>query len=67
MISSIICMLFFLNRVSNLQDYLYNHNITKSTENIDFVLKQVPPIIYNGKEISISNYSKPLIIKNKYG
>jgi hypothetical protein len=64
-ISSLICTMIFLNNIDNLQSYLKNESTNAKTEDIDFILRQIPPIEYDGQKISIGN-GEPLLIKNRH-
>ncbi|MEM6338462.1 MAG: DUF1189 family protein, partial [Pseudomonadota bacterium] len=66
LISSIACTIIFLHNVDKIQDYLKHNIISERVENIDFVLKQIPPIEYDGQNITIDS-DEPVIIKNKDG
>ena len=66
LISSLICTIIFLNNVNQIRDYLNNDKISTKTENIDFVLKQLPSIDFDGQRIAIED-TNPIFIKNKNG
>lgn len=66
LISSIICTILFLNHIDKIRDYLNNNIISTKVENIDFVVKQIPPINFDGQRISIDN-PNTIFIKNKNG
>ena len=66
LISAVICTIIFLNNINQIQDYLENNTISSKVENIDFVLNQIPPIEYDGKNITVDS-DEPIIIKNKNG
>jgi hypothetical protein len=59
-----ICCVIFLNHIDKIRNYLNNDIISEETKNIDFVIKQLPPIEFDGQKISISE-NTPLFIKNK--
>ena len=64
LMSALVCTLIFMYKVNEVQNYLKYNVISNSVENFDYVLKQIPPIDYDGHKIQINN-SEPLIIKNK--
>lgn len=66
LISSIVCTIIFLHNVDKIQDYLKYNIVSERVENIDFVIKQIPPIEYDGQNITV-NSDEPIIIKNKNG
>ena len=66
LISSLICTVIFLNNVNEIRNYFNNDIISAKTENIDFVLKQLPAIDFDGQRISIED-NNPIFIKNKNG
>ena len=53
-ISSLICNMVFLVYVDKIQKYLSDDIISASVLNIDHVIRQLPIINYNGKDIAIS-------------
>ena len=53
-ISSLICNIIFLGYVDKVQKYLSDDIISERLVNIDHVIRQLPTINYNGKDISIS-------------
>jgi hypothetical protein len=66
LISSIVCTIIFLHNVDKIQDYLKHNIASERVKNIDFVIKQIPPIEYDGQNITIDS-DEPIIIKNKSG
>ena len=66
LISSIVCTIIFLHNVDKIQDYLKYNIVLERVENIDFVIKQIPPIEYDGQNITVDS-DEPIIIKNKNG
>lgn len=66
LISSAICTSIFLYKLDTIQGYLKNNIMSEKAEHIDFVLKQIPPIEYDGQKISV-NTDEPILIKNKNG
>jgi hypothetical protein len=66
LISSVICTAIFLYQLDRIQDYLKNNVMSEKAEHIDFVLKQIPPIEYDGQKILI-DADEPILIKNKNG
>ena len=38
--------------------------MSEKTEHIDFILRQIPPIEYDGQKISV-DVDEPILIKNK--
>lgn len=66
LISSIVCTIIFLHNVDKIQDYLKYNIVSERVENIDFVIKQIPPIEYDGQNITVDS-DEPIIIKNKNG
>jgi hypothetical protein len=64
LISSIMCSVIFLSHIDKIRNYLNHNIISEETENIDFVISQLPPIEFDGQKISI-NEETPLYIKNK--
>lgn len=66
LISSVICTAILLYNVDKVQDYLKDNIISEKVENIDFVLKQIPPIEYDGQNILIDT-DEPILIQNKNG
>lgn len=66
LISSVICTAILLYNLDKIQDYLKNNIISEKVANIDFVLKQMPPIKYDGHKISVDT-NTPILIKNKNG
>lgn len=66
LISSVICTSIFLYKLGTIQDYLKNNVMSEKAEDIDFVLKQIPPIEYDGQKIS-ADTNEPILIKNKNG
>ena len=66
LISSIICTAIFLYNVDQIQNYLKNDVVSEKIKNIDFVLKQIAPIEYDGQKI-LSDSDEPILIKNKNG
>ncbi len=53
-ISSFMCSIVFLVYVDKIQKYLSDDVISESVVNIDHVIRQLPTINYNGKDIAIS-------------
>lgn len=66
LISSVICIAIFLYKLNTIQDYLKNNVMSEKAEHIDFILRQIPPIEYNGQKISV-DVDEPILIKNKNG
>ena len=66
LISSVMCTIIFLHNIDKVQDYLKNNVISGKVENIDFILRQIPPIEYDGQNILV-NSDEPILIKNKNG
>ena len=60
-ISSLICNIIFLGYVDKVQKYLSDDIISERLVNIDHVIRQLPTINYNGKDISISEDSASVI------
>ena len=60
------CTIIFLHNVDKIQDYLKYNIVSERVENIDFVIKQIPPIEYDGQNITVDS-DEPIIIKNKNG
>ena len=60
-ISSLICNIIFLGYVDKIQKYLSDDIISESVVNIDHVIRQLPTINYNGKDISIGEDSASVI------
>jgi hypothetical protein len=61
-ISSLICNIIFLGYVGKIQKYLSDDIISERVVNIDHVIRQLPTINYNGKDISISEDLPSVII-----
>jgi len=59
--ASLICNIVFLDYVGKIQKYLSNDIISESLVNIDHVIRQLPTINYNGKDISIGEDSALVI------
>lgn len=66
LISSVICIAIFLYQLDRIQDYLKYNVMSEKAEHIDFILKQIPPIEYDGQKILI-DADEPILIKNKNG
>jgi len=66
LISSVICSALFLYKLDKIQDYLKNNVMSEKVQNIDFILKQIPPLEYDGQKISVS-IDTPILIKDKNG
>ncbi len=56
-ISSLMCNVVFLVYADKVQKYLSDDVISESVVNIDYVVRQLPTINYNGKDIAISEDS----------
>lgn len=66
-ISSVVCIIFFLYKVEELQEYFRDNIILNKMENVEFILKQIPPMEYDGQKILLSYDDKPVTIRDRTG
>ncbi|MCC8369207.1 MAG: DUF1189 domain-containing protein [Rickettsia endosymbiont of Oxypoda opaca] len=63
-IPSIIYCIFVLNYITTLKDYFDGKHLSKATENIEYIINQLPDIQYNGTKISLEE-EEPLYLYSK--
>jgi hypothetical protein len=64
LISSVIYSAVSLNYVTTLRDYFNHNKLTPYTANLEHIIKQLPEISYDGKNIKVEDEETPLFLYN---
>ena len=64
LVSSVIYSAISLNYITTLRDYFNHDKLTPYTANLEHIIKQLPEISYDGKNIKVESEETPLFLYN---